>query len=62
VDGALTDQASVLRFIEDNWLGGERIRYGSFDTLAGSLNGMFNWRRPHLARLILNPRTGGPQG
>ena len=60
MDGALTDQTSVLRFIEDNWLGGERIGYGSFDTLAGSLNGMFNWRRPRFARLILNPRTGGP--
>jgi phospholipase C len=59
-DGALTDQTSVLGFIEDNWLGGERIGHGSFDTLAGPLNGMFNWRSPHFARLILNPRTGEP--
>ncbi len=60
VDGALTDQTSVLRFIEDNWLGGERIGHGSFDTLAGSLDGMFDWRRPRFTRLILNPRTGEP--
>jgi phospholipase C len=60
VDGALTDQTSVLRFIEDNWLGGERIGPGSFDTLAGPLNGMFSWRSPRFARLILNPRTGEP--
>jgi phospholipase C len=60
VDGALTDQTSVLRFIEDNWLGGERIGHGSFDTLAGPLDGMFDWRRPRFTRLILNPRTGEP--
>ncbi len=56
VDGALTDQTSVLRFIEDNWLGGERIGHGSFDTL----DGMFDWRRPRFRPLILNPRTGEP--
>ena len=60
VDQPLTDQTSVLRFIEDNWLGGERIGHGSFDTLAGSLDGMFDWRRPRFTRLILNPRTGEP--
>jgi len=38
VDHTLTDQTSVLRFIEDNWLGGQRIVQGSFDVLAGSLN------------------------
>jgi Phosphoesterase family len=26
VDHTLTDQTSVIRFVEDNWLGGERIR------------------------------------
>jgi hypothetical protein len=30
----LTDQTSVIRFIEDNWLGGQRIGNGSFDTIA----------------------------
>jgi phospholipase C len=44
VDHTLTDQSSVLKFVEDNWLGGERIQTGgSFDTIAGSLNGMFSF-------------------
>jgi phospholipase C len=44
VDHTLTDQSSVLRFIEDNWLDGKRIqRGGSFDTIAGPLNNMFDF-------------------
>ena len=35
VSHALTDQTSILRFIEDNWLGGERISDISFDRIAG---------------------------
>ena len=42
VDHTLTDQTSILRFIEDNWLDGERIQPGgSFDTIAGTIEGMF---------------------
>ncbi|MGH7118265.1 MAG: phospholipase C [Acetobacteraceae bacterium] len=37
------DQASVIRFIEDNWLGGERLGEGSFDASAGSIMGMFDF-------------------
>jgi hypothetical protein len=34
----------VLRFIEDNWLSGQRIQPGgSFDTIAGPLDDMFNF-------------------
>lgn len=58
VDHALTDQTSIIRFIEDNWLEGERIGDGSFDHLAGSLTGMFEWRRPHMRRMMLDPCTG----
>jgi phospholipase C len=44
VDHTLTDQTSVLRFIEDNWLFGERIQPGgSFDTIAGTLGNMFDF-------------------
>ena len=44
VDHTLTDQSSVLRFIEDNWLQGKRIQPdGSFDTIAGPLNNMFDF-------------------
>jgi phospholipase C len=59
VDHALISQASVLRFIEDNWLHGKRLGGGSFDASAGSLMGMFNFaaHRPD-AKLFLDPRTG----
>ncbi len=41
VDHTLTDQSSILKFIEDNWLGGERIQTGgSFDTIAGTIENM----------------------
>jgi phospholipase C len=44
VDHTLTDQTSVLRFIEDNWLSGQRIQHGgSFDAIAGPLNNMFDF-------------------
>ncbi len=60
VDSALIDQTSVIAFIEDNWLGGQRIGGGSFDRLAGSLDGLFNWRRPDFTPPILSPVTGEP--
>ncbi|HEY0782119.1 MAG TPA: alkaline phosphatase family protein, partial [Thermoanaerobaculia bacterium] len=44
VDHTTTDQTSILRFIEDNW-GLGQIGRGSFDALAGSLTGMFDWTR-----------------
>lgn len=41
VDHTLTDQTSILKFIEDNWLDGARIQAGgSFDTIAGSIENM----------------------
>jgi phospholipase C len=43
VDHTLTDQSSVLRFIEDNWLGSERIGQGSFDSIANPINNMFDF-------------------
>ena len=60
VDHTVTDQSSVLRFIEDNWLSGERIQ-GSFDSVANSITQMFNFRTMrNNGRLILNPTTGAP--
>jgi phospholipase C len=63
VDHTLTDQASVLRFIEDNWNTGP-IGGGSFDGLAGPLTAMFDFDHggPGLGnrRLILDPATGEP--
>ncbi|MGC4112580.1 MAG: alkaline phosphatase family protein [Nocardioides sp.] len=39
-------QASILKFIEDNW-GTGRIGDASFDATAGSLNGMFDFGNHH---------------
>ena len=59
VDHALTDQTSIIRFVEDNWLDGKRLGDGSFDAIAGSLDGMFNFNKPANSGLyLLNPSTG----
>jgi phospholipase C len=58
VGHALTDQTSIARFIEDNWLNGQRIKNGSYNEIAGSLEGLFEWNHPHTKTLILNPCTG----
>ena len=64
VSNNLTDQSSVVKFIEDNWLKGQRLGKGSFDATAGSLDapgGVLNFHtRPHFQPLILNPTTGEP--
>ena len=60
VDHTVTDQSSVLRFIEDNWKTGS-IGNGSFDALAGSITGMFDFsshRDQNDRPLYLNPSTG----
>jgi phospholipase C len=61
VDHTLTDQSSVLRFIEDNWNLG-RIGDQSFDERAGSIMKMFDFRNKyiHAERLYLDPATGTP--
>ena len=56
----MTDQSSVTKFIEDNWLGGERIGGGSFDAMAGTLDMMFDWSKGDNPALILDPKTGEP--
>ena len=63
VDHTLTDQTSVLRFIEDNWLSGARIQHGgSFDTIAGPLNNMFDFDnhrgKDEPRKLLLDEKTG----
>src|SRR5207248_10947835 len=61
VDHSITDQTSILRFIEDNWETG-RIGNFSFDTKAGSLRNMFAF--PPIGpvtranKLFLDPETG----
>jgi phospholipase C len=62
VSSNLTDQASVTNFIEDNWLGGQRLPNGSYDAISGSLDapgGVLDFHtKPHFNPVILNPTTG----
>jgi phospholipase C len=58
IDHRVTDQSSVIRFIEDNW-GVPRIGNGSADAVAGTLNGLFDFDDgPRAGRLILDEGTG----
>jgi phospholipase C len=54
VDHTETTQASVLRFVEDNWRVG-RLGGGSFDAAAGSLAGMFDFRAPQQRAVLVAP-------
>jgi len=58
----VTDQSSVVKFIEDNWVGGQSTGSGSFTRIAGSLaapGGVLDfWARPHFNPVILSPTTG----
>ena len=61
VDHTLIDQASVVRFIEDNWLDGQRLGGGSFDASSGSITGLFDFNRrgnDDQRKLFLDPTTG----
>jgi len=71
VSSVLNDQTSIARFIEDNWLGGERIADGtgvfpeSFDAKAGSLMDFFDFStagkgQGHKTQrqIFLDPTTG----
>jgi phospholipase C len=64
VDHSVTDQTSVLRFIEDNWLQGQRIGQGSFDAITNSITQMFDFNQGSNDQgngfLFLNPTTGEP--
>jgi len=65
VDHSVTDQSTILRFIEDNWHLG-RLGDDSFDAKAGSLMGMFNFAHGEahreVRRLFLDPATGEVRG
>jgi phospholipase C len=60
VDHTLSDQTSILRFIEDNWSTG-RVGDHSFDERAGALSAMFDFTGPTQPTLTLDPHTGNPQ-
>jgi phospholipase C len=60
VDHSLTDNSSIIRFVEDNWLGGQRIGHGSFDTVTNSIASMFNFTQPNtcLRFVLLDDNSG----
>jgi phospholipase C len=60
VSHALLDQTSITRFIEDNWLGGQRLSPTSFDRIAGSLLDLFQFTQPALQPLNLDSSSGEP--
>jgi phospholipase C len=65
VDHTTTDLTSVIHFVEDNWLHGQRIGQGSFDAIANSITQMFDFDRDRDRDrddgfLFLNPSTGQP--
>ena len=69
VDHTLTDQSSIIKFVEDNW--GLPHIAGSADAVAGSLDGLFDFgakkskgnaygNAPNRAPFVLDPITGQP--
>jgi phospholipase C len=66
IDHTVTDQTSIIKFIEDTWLGGQRIGNGSFDERAHSIRNMldFDDRDDHHGhrndKLFLSETTGEP--
>jgi phospholipase C len=52
IDHTPTEQSSILKFIENNWLTG-RIGGSSFDARSGNLYNLFNFWHPTSKRLIL---------
>lgn len=58
IDHRVTDQSSIIRFVEDNWRV-SRVGGGSTDAIAGTLNGFFDFDdRGSTRQLILDPSTG----
>ncbi len=60
VDNTMTDQTSILKFIENNWDLG-RIGNQSFDVQADSLSNMFDFKHGNTNKLFLDTITGEQQ-
>jgi len=61
VDHTQTDQTSILRMVEDVFLGGQRLGAGSFDAESGSMMGMFDFgssKPKNVKPVLLDPETG----
>jgi len=61
VDNTFTDQSSVVKFIEENW-SLPALGNGAADTMAGSIDSMFNFdeHSGFNSPLYLDPATGQP--
>jgi len=54
-------QAAIVQFIEDNWLGGQRLGPGAWDTKTGSMMDMFNFSGSgNVPPLYVDPAKGTP--
>ena len=65
VDHTQTDQVSVVRFIEDTFLNGQRLGAGSFDSMSAPINGMFDFSHKTPSNTkpsLLDPSTGLVKG
>jgi phospholipase C len=59
VDHTQVTQASIIRFIEDNWVHGTRLGGGSFDATTGTINGLFDFKTaPKPVPFFLDPARG----
>jgi phospholipase C len=58
VSNSTIDTTSILAFIENNWLEGERTGTSSFDNIAGSIDDMFKFSQPSDSTVLLSPKTG----
>ena len=62
VSHSLTDQSSITKFVEDNWLHGQSTGSGSFTQIAGRLagaGGVLDFHaKPQFGPVILDPATG----
>ena len=62
VDHSITDQTSILKFIEDNWSTGQ-IGDDSFDAVAGPITNMLDFdAKPTKGKVLLNCDTGAVIG
>lgn len=61
IDHTQTDQVSVVRFIEDIFLNGQRLGSGSFDSMSTPIDAMFEFSGktpPNAKPVLLDPTTG----
>ncbi len=62
VSHTVLDQSSIIKFVEDNWLHGRRIHQGSFDRIAGRIDGpggLLDFHaRPNFRPVLLDPVSG----